>query len=123
MYTLSAADFGKVVANLNAPEIASVTGRRPDSFFALTTRIWPTMPPGRWYLVGGTTELPAGQSAQERSDDALATGALGALATGGAVVRLIAAMGEFGLAAEVTPTAAGLAECAVECAADLGAGL
>jgi len=57
VYTLSAAEFGNVVANLNAPEIASVTGKRPDSFFALTTQVWPTMPPGRWYLVGGTTEL------------------------------------------------------------------
>mmetsp|Transcript_21236 Transcript_21236/g.52132 ORF Transcript_21236/g.52132 Transcript_21236/m.52132 type:complete len:125 (-) Transcript_21236:140-514(-) len=63
VYTLSVIDFGKVVANLNAPEIESVTGRRPDSFFALTTQLWPTMPPGRWYLVGGTTELPVGLSA------------------------------------------------------------
>ena len=45
---------------------------------------------------------------------------LGALAAGGAFLRLIAAMGELGIAAEAAPTAAGLAECAVECTMEVG---
>ena len=59
-----------------------------------------------------------GSAESQRSSEFL----FGALATGGALVRLIAAMGEFSLATEVPPAAMGLAECAVECAADLELG-
>ena len=58
----------------------------------------------------------AANLAEEQADGADgALPILGALATGGALVRLIAAMSEIGTVAEFAPGAAGLAECAVEC--------
>ena len=63
-------------------------------------------------------EARGGSAESQRSSEFF----FGIFATGGAFVRLVAAMGEFGLATEVTPAAMGLAECAVECAADLELG-
>lgn len=64
--------------------------------------------------------------AREKADEAVDSTAgfmFGLLATGGAIVRLVAAMGEFGGVAEVTPAAqaaaVGWAECVLECATDL----